>query len=162
MGIFSSGRSGHMQRHIPRAIMPCFFETPLWYSVVRSANAVILNPTSRVTGMLPELEKGVLIDAKLRIISGEIFFHEIKGKNIIPGRDRRMGGKDRGPFHLDKGILECHPFFHAFPDPLQLGKRRVPFIRCRAENSIPRSLSTLRPPIPSTISCCRRCSVCSV
>ena len=78
--------------------------------------------------MVAELKKGVLIDAELRIILGEISAHEIRGEYIRPGRDRRMRGKDRSSFHLRQGSLKGYPFFHPFTDPLQLGKRRMPFI----------------------------------
>ncbi len=95
-----------------------------------------VEPGPRVTGVA-ELKKGILVDAELSTIPGEIVAHEFMGKYIGSCGNRRMGGEDRSSFYLCKGIAEGHPSFHPLPDPLQLGERRMPFIevQCRKLDS---------------------------
>ena len=57
---------------------------------------------------MPELKKGVLVDTNLLIILGEIFAHKIKGKNIVPGRDRVWVVKTAVPFTWFMAAVKSH------------------------------------------------------
>ena len=59
---------------------------------------------ARIAGMVPDLKKVSSSIPRLRVITGKIFAHKIEGENIIPGRNRCVGGKNGGPLHLIHGI----------------------------------------------------------
>ena len=69
-----------------------------------------------------------MVQGERRPIGPEIFFHQMKGKNIVTGGYRRVGGKYTVGAHLVQGLVEGSTNLNFVTDTLELDKGGMAFI----------------------------------
>jgi hypothetical protein len=82
----------------------------------------------RVFGVHPHLKKAVVIQSKGWPIGMKMSLHQVKGENIVPGRDRGVGGKNRRTPDSLNGLVPMHTSLDTVPDPFQKGEGRMSFV----------------------------------